>query len=166
MIRRPPRSTHCISSAASDVYKRQAFDHPDSYYQKEYLPRLERRAARAYWEQAHGARRPLVNKGDGRGGSFDPTGGGLDDCPPEVVAMAQAGGPEPGRGSDRPSNPQGSSLPALKEIGLSKTEGMAMVRGLPKVDGKGICLDYNCHCLLYTSPSPRDQRGSRMPSSA
>ena len=24
----------------------------------------------------------------------------------------------------------------------------------------------NCCCLLYTSPSPRDQRGSRMPSSA
>ena len=24
----------------------------------------------------------------------------------------------------------------------------------------------NCGCLLYTSPSPRDQRGSRMPSSA
>ena len=26
MIRRPPRSTHCISSAASDVYKRQVQD--------------------------------------------------------------------------------------------------------------------------------------------
>ena len=28
--------------------------------------------------------------------------------------------------------------------------------------------DFNCPltCLLYTSPSPRDQRGSRMPSSA
>ena len=26
-------------------------------------------------------------------------------------------------------------------------------------------LSYSC-CLLYTSPSPRDQRGSRMPSSA
>ena len=24
----------------------------------------------------------------------------------------------------------------------------------------------SCTCLLYTSPSPRDQRGSRMPSSA
>ena len=24
----------------------------------------------------------------------------------------------------------------------------------------------DCYCLLYTSPSPRDQRGSRMPSSA
>ena len=27
-------------------------------------------------------------------------------------------------------------------------------------------LDYGFVCLLYTSPSPRDQRGSRMPSSA
>ena len=27
------------------------------------------------------------------------------------------------------------------------------------------CSDTN-YCLLYTSPSPRDQRGSRMPSSA
>ena len=25
---------------------------------------------------------------------------------------------------------------------------------------------FACTCLLYTSPSPRDQRGSRMPSSA
>eukprot|EP00826_Nyctotherus_ovalis_P056888 TRINITY_DN7761_c0_g1_i3.p3 TRINITY_DN7761_c0_g1~~TRINITY_DN7761_c0_g1_i3.p3 ORF type:complete len:131 (-),score=36.87 TRINITY_DN7761_c0_g1_i3:178-549(-) len=28
MIRRPPRSTHCISSAASDVYKRQLYISP------------------------------------------------------------------------------------------------------------------------------------------
>ena len=27
-------------------------------------------------------------------------------------------------------------------------------------------LAHNRDCLLYTSPSPRDQRGSRMPSSA
>ena len=27
-------------------------------------------------------------------------------------------------------------------------------------------LRLSCVCLLYTSPSPRDQRGSRMPSSA
>ena len=27
-------------------------------------------------------------------------------------------------------------------------------------------IDLNRACLLYTSPSPRDQRGSRMPSSA
>ena len=33
------------------------------------------------------------------------------------------------------------------------------------VAGKDI-VDLSSCCLLYTSPSPRDQRGSRMPSSA
>eukprot|EP00826_Nyctotherus_ovalis_P029900 TRINITY_DN2371_c0_g1_i5.p1 TRINITY_DN2371_c0_g1~~TRINITY_DN2371_c0_g1_i5.p1 ORF type:complete len:284 (-),score=113.00 TRINITY_DN2371_c0_g1_i5:475-1305(-) len=32
MIRRPPRSTHCISSAASDVYKRQVASKPKFYW--------------------------------------------------------------------------------------------------------------------------------------
>ena len=39
-----------------------------------------------------------------------------------------------------------------------------------KVDGKYVWPIYDSYdiyiCLLYTSPSPRDQRGSRMPSSA
>ena len=42
-----------------------------------------------------------------------------------------------------------------------------------KALGSGVIVDAskgyiitNNHCLLYTSPSPRDQRGSRMPSSA
>ena len=41
------------------------------------------------------------------------------------------------------------------------------------VSGSGVTLDVggggsadNLACLLYTSPSPRDQRGDRMPSSA
>ena len=38
--------------------------------------------------------------------------------------------------------------------GCSAHNGMVYVRGNPN------------DCLLYTSPSPRDQRGSRMPSSA
>ena len=35
-------------------------------------------------------------------------------------------------------------------------------------DGGDVQIDSDHHevCLLYTSPSPRDQRGSRMPSSA
>ena len=34
-------------------------------------------------------------------------------------------------------------------------------------DGRAVLdQDVKCFCLLYTSPSPRDQRGSRMPSSA
>ena len=33
-------------------------------------------------------------------------------------------------------------------------------------DKTGLGSDITRTCLLYTSPSPRDQRGSRMPSSA
>mgnify|MGYP003319359069 CR=1 FL=1 len=38
----------------------------------------------------------------------------------------------------------------------------------PSGDGWRVCADFRLlnACLLYTSPSPRDQRGSRMPSSA
>ena len=43
---------------------------------------------------------------------------------------------------------------ALSELGASS-----------EVDGD-IILELSSTCLLYTSPSPRDQRGSRMPSSA
>ena len=44
------------------------------------------------------------------------------------------------------------------------------LRGLTLEDGadltKALHADHNMTCLLYTSPSPRDQRGYRMPSSA
>ena len=35
-----------------------------------------------------------------------------------------------------------------------------------KFEAKSLCQRFRFRCLLYTSPSPRDQRGSRMPSSA
>ena len=37
MIRRPPRSTHCISSAASDVYKRQVCGCPSAHTGRPWL---------------------------------------------------------------------------------------------------------------------------------
>ena len=37
---------------------------------------------------------------------------------------------------------------------------------LSTIDFEMMKIDLNSPCLLYTSPSPRDQRGSRMPSSA
>ena len=38
--------------------------------------------------------------------------------------------------------------------------------GLYTLQGEVVDGSINNNCLLYTSPSPRDQRGSRMPSSA
>eukprot|EP00831_Metopus_contortus_P014459 TRINITY_DN15987_c0_g1_i5.p1 TRINITY_DN15987_c0_g1~~TRINITY_DN15987_c0_g1_i5.p1 ORF type:complete len:160 (+),score=40.53 TRINITY_DN15987_c0_g1_i5:110-589(+) len=40
MIRRPPRSTQGVSSAASDVYKRQVHGNPDEFYMKMTKSRL------------------------------------------------------------------------------------------------------------------------------
>ena len=42
----------------------------------------------------------------------------------------------------------------------AKTGAINLGHGFPDTDGPQEI------CLLYTSPSPRDQRGSRMPSSA
>ena len=55
-------------------------------------------------------------------------------------------------------NPLVVSDPALAlQLGLQAFPGI--LTGPEEVGGEGAC-------LLYTSPSPRDQRGSRMPSSA
>ena len=51
----------------------------------------------------------------------------------------------------------------LAESNFEGTAGGGLVRAT--VTGTGE-LDALTICLLYTSPSPRDQRGSRMPSSA
>ena len=58
----------------------------------------------------------------------------------------------------------------LSQISLANDQALqeecqAIVLGMQRsVDGARAAL--NIDCLLYTSPSPRDQRGSRMPSSA
>ena len=45
-------------------------------------------------------------------------------------------------------------------------DGVAIAGGAVVSRPKTRCVDWAPRCLLYTSPSPRDQRGSRMPSSA
>ena len=66
------------------------------------------------------------------------------------------------------ADPQGSSL----SWSTIREEVEFTVVGLPKAtlhkELESLASDYDdvVICLLYTSPSPRDQRGSRMPSSA
>ena len=51
-----------------------------------------------------------------------------------------------------------------KKINLQHSPD-AFVSKLRTIQSHAVRVEYN-PCLLYTSPSPRDQRGSRMPSSA
>ena len=62
---------------------------------------------------------------------------------------------------------------ANEEIYLIDPQGIKDISGISKItsDPKIIKIIHSAKqdleaCLLYTSPSPRDQRGSRMPSSA
>ena len=48
--------------------------------------------------------------------------------------------------------------------GMSEKRKMSLQKFFSNDDGKDFVMVN--FCLLYTSPSPRDQRGSRMPSSA
>ena len=62
-----------------------------------------------------------------------------------------------------------SELPGLDQSDLAETHGKE--RGIWREDElsdhqQAVAKLVNYDCLLYTSPSPRDQRGSRMPSSA
>ena len=66
------------------------------------------------------------------------------------------------------SNDFVESLTCVHQI-MEYADDVSKVLGLKlhKFAGHVIILDTNIwNCLLYTSPSPRDQRGSRMPSSA
>ena len=51
----------------------------------------------------------------------------------------------------------GLSTPDTKHLNFTVRQAIGPV---------GVITPWNTPCLLYTSPSPRDQRGSRMPSSA
>ena len=78
---------------------------------------------------------------------------------------------------------EGQAQVFCPQISLSRrhvetTLGSALLAATDVLQGKAVCLSgavrsgaveeslQELICLLYTSPSPRDQRGSRMPSSA
>ena len=77
----------------------------------------------------------------------------------------------PHRPGDEPKFEQWSWKPEdlnRLDIECSVDDAQNHATGLVRVlndnhEAKG---EWNPNCLLYTSPSPRDQRGSRMPSSA
>ena len=195
MIRRPPRSTHCISSAASDVYKRQ-----DKYSAKTVKNissldgKLRERIARNFNTFTKSEMRRKMNAC--KLASYDITKHALDTKrhrpagasvlfkramfptqqtkTVDASAAAQALKAELRReelaklrqrqGKARATiNPQELLPPSL----LTSKHGYT--RPQRSLYERPVLAPWKYpsrNCLLYTSPSPRDQRGSRMPSSA
>ena len=64
----------------------------------------------------------------------------------------------------RPQRPPQLRMP--RRLGNQATESRKDTNNMPLMPVNAACITSVEPCLLYTSPSPRDQRGSRMPSSA
>ena len=71
-------------------------------------------------------------------------------------------GRRPGDGVTAPHLGEGSQDTGYRVVFF----GIDGVEEDERGDTRTNCLEVQGGCLLYTSPSPRDQRGSRMPSSA
>ena len=83
----------------------------------------------------------------------------LDRANPTEAAVATLAGPV----VHRKTLGMGLAFPAAK-VGLELLGGSFVEPSPRRFIDVGKRLEWAC--LLYTSPSPRDQRGSRMPSSA
>eukprot|EP00831_Metopus_contortus_P021865 TRINITY_DN19868_c0_g1_i1.p1 TRINITY_DN19868_c0_g1~~TRINITY_DN19868_c0_g1_i1.p1 ORF type:complete len:142 (+),score=21.69 TRINITY_DN19868_c0_g1_i1:71-496(+) len=141
MIRRPPRSTQGVSSAASDVYKRQ------DIYKASRLRIIPRFQQSQLFEYELASLLYDIRKSAKR---TKPNGNIIL----EIFALNLFD-------SAIPSN---NSL--LEEKQLIIAELCSILARFPgPINNQYLSWFYNT-CLLYTSPSPRDLSTSRMPSSA
>ena len=160
MIRRPPRSKQSRSSAASDVYKRQLNNLTSTSYlfmHKKYTLPIH-----LYNYNGKSIRSTL----------------GIDDWK-KAVRIKEYNEALLDRGV-RSTHFTSSKILWVPSPELDKEKPIAVTTTTDDSDTKSnhttpsptpIALQSFIHdhlygCLLYTSPSPRDQRGSRMPSSA
>ena len=159
MIRRPPRSTHCISSAASDVYKRQVMVGPAEMDSSLDLLRTER--ARRGQSLALRAI-PIWSDGDLRQPFAEPNNSRLS-TPRDVADFLEAHWKTFRSEIDNiPEHLWTDPYPFLNPVkngwGVyivyhNRTFDEERCRHVPRTCNLAKRL---LPCLLYTSPSPRD----------
>ena len=155
MIRRPPRSTQGVSSAASDVYKRQPKDYLKKYIFEKYTTKVASNKNKSYMVAF------LNELSQNKKQKEAPV---EEDLFGNVIS-------NPCRGSDGgiydlesmnylfEKKPDGD----YKNIPYTYNEQNQRVPSFPRMSNGDRLTSF---CLLYTSPSPRDLSTSRMPSSA
>ena len=159
MIRRPPRSTHCISSAASDVYKRQPRQRSHT-----------RQGRAADFERSGRCVHAMPTNLNPNATPFNPhapvfvssSSSTNLDFPP----LSRFNGGQPFSVGAPSADDSSQSAPAappddVEAAALDNDVATLVSLGLRLAD-----IERLWGCLLYTSPSPRDRQKSRMPSSA
>eukprot|EP00825_Cyclidium_porcatum_P047674 TRINITY_DN7795_c0_g1_i3.p2 TRINITY_DN7795_c0_g1~~TRINITY_DN7795_c0_g1_i3.p2 ORF type:complete len:129 (-),score=43.10 TRINITY_DN7795_c0_g1_i3:95-481(-) len=127
MIRRPPRSTHCISSAASDVYKRQV-------------------STQSTWDDQHQDMRNVWVVIPPKEYAHKNTIRFIDEYMTKVIVDLK---------SFSLIYDINDKLDFVKKFGMP-TIPMEIKNNTENVSSSKLP-DYSMNCLLYTSPSPRDQ---------
>ena len=195
MIRRPPRSTHCISSAASDVYKRQVEECAELVKKRGHLHFAFLRNAVCLEQPKPWSKCRRIRKG-----RFDLYKIKAEPAPP-APPPAPPAPPTPSTWSSTwsstPSTYSYSAATCKRDRGKF-VDGKCWHMATTDTSCEETCADKNLQydegthlgspknpetwdkcvavaqmfkkqartCLLYTSPSPRDVEESRMPSSA
>ena len=166
MIRRPPRSTHCISSAASDVYKRQQQQHQKNNPGSSRSGSAGAAPQRTVQVDASSTTASAPVAAPAVPSAAAP--GAMPAAAPGVSSLSDAWKLRPwsdGWSAYPPAVPfesSGASPPAQLAQPWRQV-GIAAPRNADEVP---VEFEDKYVCLLYTSPSPRDGLLSRMPSSA
>ena len=158
MIRRPPRSTHCISSAASDVYKRQ----PESRLSEPKVPQF---LLQPSFSAPLKKERWLFNH------IHSLSANRLYKLNENTQLRINAGYIHDLRTQERGSETtyyQSEDTIHLTEQSDSRirSDQANLNIGVENNSQERYLKNQFSACLLYTSPSPRDTERSRMPSSA
>ena len=167
MIRRPPRSTQGVSSAASDVYKRQGIGHDANeafHYILEQIPTIAPLFRIIQRQHVHTPKRNNSSIKTAKEIVIPFfTDGAVQQILPELERFTPTAEDPTVKHRIETVTPPPLLMINIQRAGLDGRVCGRLITYGQRLELNGSTYIY---CLLYTSPSPRDGLLSRMPSSA